>query len=74
MNYLVEWKSMMSGDYVLGLSPANNHATGRAFERSNGTLRRIRPFEKKSAGMTINIIDGEEALAEFRKKFEGCVL
>jgi hypothetical protein len=74
MNYLVEWKSMMSGDYVLGLSPANNHAAGRAFERSNGTLRRIKPFEKKPAGMCITVIDGEEALAEFRKKFEGCIL
>ena len=41
---LIEWKSMASGDYVLGLEPSNNYILGRAAERDNGTLRAIEAF------------------------------
>ena len=44
---LVEWKSMGSGDYVLGLEPSNNYVMGRAREREHGTLQTIEPFGKR---------------------------
>jgi hypothetical protein len=72
LDYLIEWKCMKSGDYVLGLMPANNHASGRAFERTCKTIKTIKPFEQKKAGMVITIIDGKDDLAEFKKKFSRC--
>ncbi|MDR1638309.1 MAG: aldose 1-epimerase family protein [Clostridiales bacterium] len=38
---LAHWRSMASGDYALGLEPANNYVLGRVKERENGTLKTI---------------------------------
>ncbi len=35
---LSQWRSMASGDYVLGLEPSNSYIMGRLAERENGTL------------------------------------
>lgn len=43
---LVEWKSMKSGDYVLGMEPSNSFINGRVEERRNGTLKKIGPYSK----------------------------
>jgi hypothetical protein len=50
---LVEWKSMRSGDYALGLEPSNNLVMGRSRERENGTLKSLPPFG--SAEMTVRL-------------------
>jgi len=42
---LAHWRSMASGDYVCGLEPTNCYIMGRKFERENGTLPVIKPFE-----------------------------
>lgn len=41
---LAEWRSMASGDYVLGLEPTNTYILGRSAERENGTLQTLRAF------------------------------
>jgi hypothetical protein len=41
---LAQWRSMASGDYVLGLEPSNNFIMGRVKERENGTLQTIGAF------------------------------
>jgi hypothetical protein len=43
---LVQWKSMRSGDYALGIEPSNSYIFGRKKERENGTLKVIKGFEK----------------------------
>lgn len=40
----VQWKSMASGDYVLGLEPSNCYIMGRHAERENQTLRTLEGF------------------------------
>jgi hypothetical protein len=50
---LGEWKSMASGDYVLGIEPANCYVMGRNAERANGTLKTIKPFEKINMSMKL---------------------
>jgi len=35
---------MRSGDYALGLEPANNYVMGRVEERKNGTLQVLEAF------------------------------
>lgn len=41
---LIEWKSMHSGDYALGLEPSNNLVMGRTREGANGTLVVLPPY------------------------------
>ena len=42
---LAHWRSMASGDYVCGLEPTNCYIMGRKYERENGTLPVLKPFE-----------------------------
>ncbi len=42
---LSEWRSMASGDYVLGLEPTNCYINGRKGERENGTLKVLKAWE-----------------------------
>lgn len=42
---LSQWRSMASGDYVLGLEPTNSYIMGRHDERENGTLPVLKAFE-----------------------------
>lgn len=50
---LSQWRSMASGDYVLGLEPTNCYIMGRSAEREHGTLRRLSPFETVKNMVTI---------------------
>jgi hypothetical protein len=51
--YLVEWKMMGDGMYVLGLEPANCHVEGRVRERELGTLQVLEPGEVKQYHLEI---------------------
>lgn len=63
--YLLEWKSMGSGDYVLGMQPTNCFASGTAYElKVNGKLPMIKPGEKKNFDLEVIVLDGEKDIAE----------
>ena len=55
---LSQWRSMASGDYVLGLEPTNCYIMGRHDERENGTLPVLRAYE--SVTNTVKIEFAEE--------------
>ena len=48
---MVEWRSMASGDYALGLEPSNSFINGRAAERKNGTLPVLPAFSSIEASL-----------------------
>ncbi len=50
---LAQWRSMASGDYVLGLEPTNCYIMGRKQEREHGTLPVIAPGEKVRTSVSI---------------------
>lgn len=54
---LVQWKCMRSGDYALGIEPANCFIKGRKAERENGTLKTIKPFEKLDYKIRLEFYD-----------------
>lgn len=54
---LAHWRSMASGDYVCGLEPTNCYIMGRKFERENGTLPTIAPFETVKTQVAISFRD-----------------
>jgi hypothetical protein len=65
---LLEWKSMMSGDYTLGIEPANCVVDTRAKERERGTLKFIEPFEKVVFDLEIEILSGRDELRAFEDR------
>ena len=42
---LSQWRSMASGDYVLGLEPTTCYISGRHDERENGTLPVLKAWD-----------------------------
>ncbi len=50
---LSQWRSMASGDYVLGLEPTNCYISGRHDERLNGTLPVLKAWDSVSNTVTI---------------------
>ncbi len=50
-----QWKSMASGDYVLGLEPSNCYIMGRNAEREHGTLRTLGGFSFIQTKLTLTL-------------------
>ena len=55
---LSQWRSMASGDYVLGLEPTNCYIMGRHDERENGTLPVLKAFETIHHTVQIEFAEG----------------
>jgi len=70
MNKIVQWKSMMSGDYVMGIFPSNNHGSGKGYEQEHGGVAFIQPFQKINMGVKMTILDGEDDYQMFLEKFK----
>ncbi len=62
-----EWKSMASGDYALGLEPANANVRGRLAQKEEG-LPTLAPFERKTFKLAVTILEGKEELDSVRKE------
>jgi hypothetical protein len=58
--YFVEWKQMGSGEYVLGLEPANCLVFGRASERKHGRLQMLSPGECREMILRLGVVEGNE--------------
>ena len=56
----MQWKSRASGDYVVGLEPANSSVYGRGFHEEQGDLHMLGPFESETMNLTLRILEGEE--------------
>ena len=58
----VQWKSLASGDYAMGLEPANSGVNGRGAEKEN--IHEIEPFESETNQFVIRIIEGDEEIKD----------
>ena len=65
---IVEWKSMMSGDYAFGILPSNCLAGGRVFEKQNGSIKTIKPAEKLVFDLEIGVLEGEKEIKDFESR------
>lgn len=66
---LTQWKSIASGDYVLGLEPTNSTAHGsRDFHEKENSVHMLEPFEKECIEHRITILDGKEKIDNFVEK------
>ncbi len=71
--YFMEWKSIASGDYVIGLEPANSSVYGRPWHEERGSVHQLKPFAKETNELRFTILDGRDELdaaeTAFNKKF-----
>ena len=72
--WFMEWKSTASGDYVIGLEPANSSVYGRPWHEERDSVHHLAPFAKETNVLTFTILDGKEeinaALAAFENQFK----
>lgn len=52
-----EWKSMASGDYVVGLEPCNCYVHGRKWEQENGSLQMLGAGERRTVDLEFEILE-----------------
>ena len=62
--FLTQWKSIASGDYVMGIEPGNCHVQGRAHERGLGSLRKIAPGQSVTVTLQMEVLEGKEAIGQ----------
>ena len=68
--YFNEWKSTASGDYVVGLEPANGIPMNRKYHEEHGMLHTLQPFEKETHKITFTVIEGKEKIEAAKKEIE----
>ena len=62
--YFMEWKSMASGDYVLGLEPSNSSVYGKPYHVEHDSVHYLQPFEKETNVLKFSVVEGKEKLEE----------
>jgi hypothetical protein len=62
--YLVEWKSMNSGDYALGVMPSSSLLRGRNEELAQNGLATVGAFSAVDNQVELTIFDDREAIAK----------
>jgi hypothetical protein len=66
--YFMEWKSMGSGDYVLGLEPSNSSVYGKLHHIEHDSVHYLQPFEKETNTLRFTVVEGEAQIAEMINK------
>ena len=66
--YFMEWQSTASGDYVLGIEPANHSVYGRAFHAEQDDLVRLTPLETQKKTLHFTILDGKDEIDAARRE------
>ena len=66
--YFMEWKSMASGDYVLGLEPSNSSVYGKPYHVEHDSVHYLQPFEKETNVLKFSVVEGKEKLEEIIAK------
>lgn len=60
--YFMQWKSIASGDYVVGLEPANSSVYGKPYHIEKGDLHTLAPFASEEITLRLRFLSGEELL------------
>lgn len=64
----VQWKSIASGDYVMGLEPTNASVYGRV--REGEQAHKLMPGEKEEIKIKLTVLEGEEELNRIRQIYK----
>lgn len=58
--YFMQWKSIASGDYVIGLEPANSSVYGRVYHTKEHDLHTIEPFAAETKRIVLTFLTGRQ--------------
>lgn len=58
--YFMQWKSIASGDYVVGLEPANSSVYGKPYHIREGSLHQMKPFTSEKKRIVLTFLEGEQ--------------
>ena len=57
--HFIQWKSIASGDYVVGLEPANSLVHGRNYYETNGNIHKINSLSKEKNIIIFTVLNGD---------------
>lgn len=66
--YFMEWKSIASGDYVLGLEPSNSSVYGKPYHVQQQNIHYLQPFEKEVNQLRFTVLEGMEEIHQYRQR------
>ena len=66
----MEWKSTASGDYVIGLEPANSSVYGRPWHEARGSVHHLAPFAREENVLTFTVLDGMDEISAALKAYD----
>lgn len=62
--YFMEWKSVASGDYVIGLEPSNSSVYGRKYHEEQNTLHTLAPYGSETVEWSFTILKDASAIQD----------
>ena len=68
--FFMEWKSTASGDYVIGLEPANSSVYGRPWHEERNSVHHLAPFARERNVLTFTVLDGQAEIDAALAAFE----
>lgn len=68
--YFMEWKSIASGDYVIGLEPSNSSVYGRKYHEAQKTLHTLAPFGSETIEWSFTVLKDEAEIKEIEQECE----
>lgn len=68
LEYMTEWKSMMAGDYALGINPGTYTPMGRKHARENGLLKFIQPGETLDFDVDLEFTDDKNYIEAIKNE------
>ncbi len=58
--YFMQWKSIASGDYVMGLEPANSSVYGKLYHIEEHSLHQMGPFAVEKKRIILTFLSGDQ--------------
>lgn len=71
--YFMQWKTIASGDYCVGLEPSNSSVYGKKFHYENGNIPKIESFDTQEIKLLFTIIDGENEFEKVKNKINNLI-
>lgn len=66
--YFMQWKSTASGDYVVGLEPANSSVYGKPYHIKEHSLHMMEPFAAETKHLILTFLSGERLLDQLKEE------
>ena len=67
--YFIQWKSIASGDYVVGLEPANSLVHGRKWYEDNHNIHKLPSLKSEKNILSFSVLDGDNKIRDALNQF-----